>query len=163
MAFRIWHQWFGNLHAAPSYLRRKLLGEISTPGKLLLVMPATNAVGERSFPALRREKTYLSSTAGDSRLNHNMMLHVHKDGTDAPTLRQSKIFYCTGVKLRRLFVYIERPTMSSQEPPKKKSKRDNRQFCLFSECTCVDVMYFVPVCTSEYHMKKHKTSNGSEK
>ena len=28
----------------------------------------------------------MSSTTGDSRLNHHMMLHVHKDGTDAPTL-----------------------------------------------------------------------------
>ena len=37
-------------------------------GKLLLVKPATNAVGERSFSALRRRKTYLSS-------------NVHKDGT----------------------------------------------------------------------------------
>ena len=31
--------------------RRKLLSEISTLGKLLLVMPATNAVSERSFSA----------------------------------------------------------------------------------------------------------------
>ena len=66
--------------------RTKLLGEISALGKLLLVMPATNAVGERSFSALRRGKTYLNSTTGESRLNHLMMLHVHKDGTNAPTL-----------------------------------------------------------------------------
>ena len=66
--------------------RRKLLGKISNLGKLLLVMPATNAVGKRSFSALMRGKTYLSLTTGDSRLNHHMMLHVHKDGTDAPTL-----------------------------------------------------------------------------
>ena len=66
--------------------------------------------------------------------------------------------------------------MSSQEPLKKKSKQDNGLFCLYSECTCVDVMYFVPVCTSAYHMDKHayhmdkhayhmdkhKTYNGSE-
>ena len=31
-------------------------------------------------------KTYLRSTTGDSRLNHLMMLHVHKDRTDALTL-----------------------------------------------------------------------------
>ena len=49
-------------------------------------MPASNAVGESSFSALRRRKTYLNSTTGESRLNHLMMLHVHKDGTDAPTL-----------------------------------------------------------------------------
>ena len=35
---------------------------------------------------LKRVKTYLRSTAGDSRLNHLMMLHVHKDRTDALTL-----------------------------------------------------------------------------
>ena len=29
---------------------------------------------------------YLHSTTGDSRLNHIMMLHVHKDRTDALTL-----------------------------------------------------------------------------
>ena len=51
-------------------------------------MPATNDVGERSFSALKRVKTYLRSTTGDSRLNHliMMMLHVHKDTTDALTL-----------------------------------------------------------------------------
>ena len=48
-------------------------------------------------------------------------------------------------------------TMSSQEPPKKKSKRDNGPFCLYKVCTCVDVMYFVPVCTSAYHVEKCKT------
>ena len=63
--------------------RRKLLGEISILGKLLLVMPAANAVGERSFSALRRGKTYLSLANGDSRLNHHMMLRVHKDGRGA--------------------------------------------------------------------------------
>ena len=137
--------------------RRKPLGEISTLGKLLLVMSATNAAGERSFSALRRGKTYLSSTTGDSRLYHCMMLNVHKDGTDAPTLRQCKIYNCTGVKLRRLRVYFESLTMYSREPPKKKSKGANGFFCLNSECTCVDVMYFVPVCTSASHMEKHKT------
>ena len=68
--------------------RRKLLSEISTLGKLLLIMPATNAVGERSFSTLKRVKMYLRSTTGDSRLNHliMIMLHVHKDRTDALTL-----------------------------------------------------------------------------
>ena len=87
--FRIWRLWLiilvtflQSLH----FSRRNLLCEISTLGKLLLVIPATNAVGERSFSALRRGKTYLSSTTGDSRLNHLMILHVHKDGTDVLTL-----------------------------------------------------------------------------
>ena len=65
---------------------RKLLSEISILEKLLLVMAATNPVSERSFSDLKRVKTYLRSTTGDSRLNHLMMLHVHKDGTDALAL-----------------------------------------------------------------------------
>ena len=51
--------------------RRKLLSEISTLGK---------------FSALKRVKTYLRLTTGDSGLNHLMMLHVHTDRTDALTL-----------------------------------------------------------------------------
>ena len=49
-------------------------------------MPATNAVSERSFSALKRVKTYLRSTTGDSRLNYLMLLHVHKDRTDTLNL-----------------------------------------------------------------------------
>ena len=59
-----------------------LLSEICTLGKLMLVMPATNAVSERSFSALKRVKTYLRSTTGESRLNHLMLLHVHKELAD---------------------------------------------------------------------------------
>ena len=50
--------------------------------KLLLVMPATNAESERSFSAVRRIKTYLRSTMSQQRLNHLMLLHVHKSYTD---------------------------------------------------------------------------------
>ena len=42
----------------------------------------------QSLDSSRRKllsKTYLRSTTGDSRLNHLMMLHVHKDRTDALT------------------------------------------------------------------------------
>ena len=45
-------------------------------------MPATNAVSERSFSALRRVKSYLRSTMTQSRLNNLMVLHVHKERTD---------------------------------------------------------------------------------
>ena len=62
---------------------RKLLTiEICTLGKLMFVMPATNAVGERSFSALKRVKTYLRSTTREGRLNHLMLLHVHKELAD---------------------------------------------------------------------------------
>ena len=42
-----------------SSAQRALLSEICIIAKLILVMPATNAVSERSFSALRRVKTYL--------------------------------------------------------------------------------------------------------
>ncbi len=51
--------------------------------KLILVMPATNAVSERSFSALRRLKTWLRTTTNQARLNWCLMLHVHKDKTDS--------------------------------------------------------------------------------
>ena len=47
---------------------------------------AIHAVSERSFSDLKRVKTYLHSTTGDSRLNHLIMLHGHKDRTDALAL-----------------------------------------------------------------------------
>ena len=66
---------------------RKLpLSEVCTQRRLLLMMTATNAISERSFSALKRVKTYLRSTTGDSRLNHLMLLHVHKDRTDSISL-----------------------------------------------------------------------------
>ena len=48
----------------------------------MFVMPATNAVSERSFSALKRVKTYLRSTIGEGRLNHLMLLHVPKELVD---------------------------------------------------------------------------------
>ena len=61
---------------------KELLSEVSTLVRLILVMPATNAVSERSFSAMRRIKTYLRSTMSQIRLNNCMVLHVHKDLTD---------------------------------------------------------------------------------
>ena len=62
--------------------RKLLLSEIGTLGKLMLVMLATKAVSERSFSALKRVKTYLRSTTGEGRLNHLLLLHVHKELVD---------------------------------------------------------------------------------
>jgi len=64
------------------YSQRALLTEVVTIAKLILVMPATNAISERSFSALKRVKTYLRSTTTDSRLNNLLVLHIHKDLTD---------------------------------------------------------------------------------
>ena len=65
---------------------KTLLSEVILVMKLILVMPATNATSERSFSAMRRVKSYLRSTMTQERLNHLMLLHVHKDLTDCLTL-----------------------------------------------------------------------------
>ena len=51
-----------------------------------MVTPATNASSERSFSAMRRVKSYLRSTMKQERLNHLMLLHVHKELTDTLNL-----------------------------------------------------------------------------
>ena len=53
--------------------------EVLTPMKLILVSPATNAVSERSFSALKRLKTVCRSTMSYSRLNKLMTLHITRD------------------------------------------------------------------------------------
>ena len=47
--------------------------------QLLLIMPATSATAERSFSSLRHVKTYLRTTMKQDRLNHLMMIYIHKD------------------------------------------------------------------------------------
>ena len=46
--------------------------------QLLYVIPATTATAEQSFSFLQRIKTYLRNTMTTQRLNHMMILHVHK-------------------------------------------------------------------------------------
>ena len=63
------------------------MSEAFTLLRLILVMPATNAVSERSASALRRVKNYLCSTMSQARLNNLMALHVHKERCDKLCLR----------------------------------------------------------------------------
>lgn len=65
-----------------SLAQKRHLPQVVILAKLLLVMPATNAVSERSFSALRRVKTYLRATTTNKRLNHIMLMHIHKERTD---------------------------------------------------------------------------------
>ena len=62
---------------------RTLIGEVVTLLKLILVLPSTNAVSERSFSGMRRLKMYLRTTMTQERLNHLLLLHIHKDRTDS--------------------------------------------------------------------------------
>ena len=83
-----------DLKSLISYLKglnaveRQYYSEVIKVAKLILVMPATNALSERSFSALRRVKTWLQTTIDQVRLNHCMTLHVHKSRTDSLPLIQ---------------------------------------------------------------------------
>ncbi len=75
--------------------QRELLSEVCQLFQLLLVIiPATNAVSERSFSVLRRVKTYLRSTMAQDRLNHIMTLHIHRGLTDDLSLIESANRWC---------------------------------------------------------------------
>ena len=63
-----------------------LVSEIITILKLILVMRATNAVSERSFSAMKRLYTYTRTNMTQSRLDNTMVLHIHKEKTDALNL-----------------------------------------------------------------------------
>lgn len=59
-------------------------------------MPATNAASERSFSTLRRIKTYLRSTMSQERLNHLMILHIHRELTDKLDLIETANTFISG-------------------------------------------------------------------
>ena len=58
-----------------------IIEQVCRVGRLLLVMPATNATSDhdRSFSVLRRLKSYLLSTMSQPRLNHVMVLSIYKE------------------------------------------------------------------------------------
>ena len=62
-------------------IKRMLAAEVIKLVKLILIMPAINAVSERSFWFLKIIKTYLCLTANNW-LNHLLILHIHKLLTD---------------------------------------------------------------------------------
>ena len=61
---------------------RNLISEVVTMIKLVIVLPATNAVSERSFCAMRGLYTYLRTNMRSSRLNNALVLHIHKARLD---------------------------------------------------------------------------------
>ena len=79
--FAIIH-YFKSLSPAKKHVK----DQVCTVLKLILIMPATNATSERSFSRL---KTYLRSSMSQQRLNHLMLLHVHKERTDALDLEEA--------------------------------------------------------------------------
>ena len=65
-------------------IKRMLVAEVIKLVKMILVkmMSATNAFSRRSFSSLNRIKTYLPSTTTNNRLNHLLILQIHKLLTD---------------------------------------------------------------------------------
>lgn len=63
--------------------QRSFYSEVCCLARLILVMPSTNAVSERSFSAMRRLKTYLRSTMRQTRLNHILLLNMYKERLDS--------------------------------------------------------------------------------
>ena len=63
--------------------QKLLIGEVFKLLKLVMVMPATNAVSKRWFIAMRRLYTYLCTNMSQNRLDNMIIIHVHKEKTDA--------------------------------------------------------------------------------
>ena len=63
-------------------IKRMLVTEVMKLVKLILVMPATNVVSKRSF------SSRLCSETANNRLNHLLLLHIHKLLTDNSILQK---------------------------------------------------------------------------
>ena len=59
-----------------------MISEVVKMIKLVIIMPGSNAVSERSSSSMRRLYTYLRTSMASSRLNNAMVLHIHKDWLD---------------------------------------------------------------------------------
>ena len=62
--------------------QKSFFSEVCLLARLIIVMPASNAVSERSFSAMRRLKTYLRCTMRQSRLNHLLLLNLNQEKVD---------------------------------------------------------------------------------
>ena len=78
--------------------------EIIVLFKLYLVSQAANAVSERSASSLGRIKNWLKSTMSQERLNHCMLLSIHKEKTDEINLKNvANVFWEANEERRRTF------------------------------------------------------------
>ena len=62
--------------------QKSFFSEVCLLARLIIVMPASKAVSERSFSAMSRLKTYLRSTMRQSRLNHLLLLNLNQEKVD---------------------------------------------------------------------------------
>ena len=79
-----------------------ILHQIALVIKFVLLMPATNAVSERSASAMyAQDKNYLRSTMSQQRMNNVMVLHIHKHLTDTVNLKDTLNEFVTANDERR--------------------------------------------------------------
>ena len=92
--------------------QRALLSEVFTLAKLLLVVPATNAISEHSGSTLRRIRTYLCTTICQSRLNRYMLLNTYKEALDELSLIDIANEFCreSDTRLNMFRTFTERDT-----------------------------------------------------
>ena len=64
-------------------MAKNMLPEIDKLLRIYLTIPITTCTAKRCFSMLRRVKTYLRSTMTEERLNNILLLHTHKEETDA--------------------------------------------------------------------------------
>ena len=69
--------------------------------QLILVLPATNAISERSFSKLKTLKSSLRSTMGDNRLTNLMMCYIHSDITLSLNLTEIANIFVADVDNRK--------------------------------------------------------------
>ena len=63
-------------------ISKEMLSEVLKLLKVFYTIPVTTSSVERTFSALRRFMIYLRSTVSQPRLNHMMLLYIHKEKTD---------------------------------------------------------------------------------
>ena len=59
-------------------ISKVMFSEMDKLLKIYLTVPVTTATAEKTFSTMRRIKTYLRSTMTQERLNHAMLLHIHR-------------------------------------------------------------------------------------
>ena len=70
--------------------------------------PAMNAVNERSASSMNHIKNWLRSTMSRERLNHCMLLSIHKEKTDERNLKNVTNVFCEANEERRCTWYLLR-------------------------------------------------------
>ena len=84
-------------------LAKTLLNQVDKLLRIYLTIPLSTSTAERAFSTLRRLKNYLRSTMTQTRLNHAIILHTHKDKTDQVNIKEVATEFVNANDRRKLF------------------------------------------------------------